>query len=138
LFNNTQNVYKVYGDSYSNKWECNYWAQPDGKGYSQTCRDVEGPIGICDEPYVINEYNVDYYPLATPVQIPVPTVTITTTPVTQTTTTPLTEATTTTIPSTETTAVMLTTALLTTPIATSPSTAFLQPRRNLLPPRNLQ
>lgn len=96
----------------------NYWASPNGTGYSQVYRDVEEPIGVCDEPYVINRYNIDYYPLAGPVQIPVPTVTITTTPVTQTTTTPLTEATTTTIPPTETTSVMQTT-----PIATSPSTS---------------
>jgi len=40
----------------------NYWANPDGTGYSQTCESSHGD-GICDEPYVLNENNVDYLPL---------------------------------------------------------------------------
>ena len=80
VFNNTRNAIANGG---SNQWNTtlspgvnivggnwiggNYWAQPDGKGYSQTCRDIEEPIGICDQPYVINDANTDYYLLAEPV-----------------------------------------------------------------------
>lgn len=40
----------------------NYWAKPDGTGYSQTCGDFDKD-GICDEPYVLEENNIDYLPL---------------------------------------------------------------------------
>ena len=81
IFNNIQNVAVSNGVNYWNtslsldenvaggNWiGGNYWASPDGSGYSQTCRDVEEPIGICDEPYAIDKNNVDYLPLTGPVQ----------------------------------------------------------------------
>jgi len=41
----------------------NYWGSaPGDKGYSDTAPDVDG-FGIADEPYQINEYNIDYLPL---------------------------------------------------------------------------
>ena len=40
----------------------NFWAQPDGKGYSQKCLDSE-PDGICDLPYTLDGNNIDYLPL---------------------------------------------------------------------------
>jgi len=38
----------------------NYWS-----GFSEICLDTDGD-SICDQPYVIDENNVDYYPLALP------------------------------------------------------------------------
>ncbi|MEM3505164.1 MAG: NosD domain-containing protein [Archaeoglobaceae archaeon] len=83
LFNNTQNFY-IYNSQ--NTWNTtlqqgrnilggnwlggNAWLKPDGTGYSQTCKDTEEPIGICDEPYRINSYSIDYLPLS--VQMPTP------------------------------------------------------------------
>lgn len=40
----------------------NYWAKPDGSGFSQTHPDLNGD-GFCDEPYVVTECGIDYYPL---------------------------------------------------------------------------
>lgn len=40
----------------------NFWANPDGDGFSQVCTDSED--GICLTPYTINDNNVDNYPLA--------------------------------------------------------------------------
>jgi len=40
----------------------NFWAQPDGLGFSQTCADSDAD-GICDDSYEINSYNIDYLPL---------------------------------------------------------------------------
>ena len=40
----------------------NYWANPNGTGFSQTCTDVNGD-GICDSPYVLDANNSDYLPL---------------------------------------------------------------------------
>lgn len=45
----------------------NYWANPDGTGYSETCEDANRD-GFCDEPYTLEENNVDYLPL-TEIQI---------------------------------------------------------------------
>lgn len=41
----------------------NFWAQPDGKGFSETCRDNNFD-GLCDKPYVFGENNFDEVPLA--------------------------------------------------------------------------
>jgi len=41
----------------------NFWAFPNGTGYSQTCTDVAGD-GICDNSYTILTNNVDYLPLS--------------------------------------------------------------------------
>ena len=40
----------------------NYWAKPDGTGFSQTTVDANGD-GIADSAYVIDENNIDYLPL---------------------------------------------------------------------------
>lgn len=49
----------------------NYWATPQGNGFSQTHFDVDGD-GISEESYSLNGVNVDYQPLAFPVQNPIP------------------------------------------------------------------
>lgn len=43
----------------------NYWAKPDGKGFSQTHSDSNGD-GFSEVPYKIDEINVDYLPLIAP------------------------------------------------------------------------
>lgn len=77
MFNNTENF-----DSYEsniNTWNAtnqsgtniiggpilggNFWANPEGTGFSQTCRDVNGD-GICDKSYTLNARNIDYLPLS--------------------------------------------------------------------------
>ncbi|HOV67665.1 MAG TPA: carbohydrate-binding protein, partial [Methanoregulaceae archaeon] len=51
----------------------NYWAHPNGTGFSQTHPDADGD-GICDEPYVLNpeEGVIDHLPLAMPGTTPGP------------------------------------------------------------------
>lgn len=41
----------------------NFWANPNGTGFSQTCTDSNGD-GICDSPYTLSSNNIDYLPLA--------------------------------------------------------------------------
>ncbi len=41
----------------------NYWANPGGTGFSQTCKDANKD-GICDSIYVLNSNNTDFLPLA--------------------------------------------------------------------------
>lgn len=41
----------------------NFWANPEGTGFSQTCPDVNGD-GICDKRYILDANNIDYLPLA--------------------------------------------------------------------------
>lgn len=43
----------------------NYWATPYEDGFSQTHLDTNGD-GIAEEPYYMNEENIDYLPLVTP------------------------------------------------------------------------
>jgi parallel beta-helix repeat protein len=79
FFNNTENYYSVLA---SNSWNTtktelgygernivgdyylggNYWAKPDGTGFSQTCDDLDGD-GFCDQPYTLTADNIDYLPL---------------------------------------------------------------------------
>ncbi|MDQ1276461.1 MAG: hypothetical protein QG610_2039 [Euryarchaeota archaeon] len=40
----------------------NYWAKPDGTGFSQTCNDWNGD-GIGDTNYTVSAYDIDYLPL---------------------------------------------------------------------------
>jgi trimeric autotransporter adhesin len=40
----------------------NYWAQPDGLGFSQTCPDTDGD-GLCNTPYPLDSTNIDFLPL---------------------------------------------------------------------------
>ncbi|MDD3123742.1 MAG: NosD domain-containing protein, partial [Candidatus Izemoplasmatales bacterium] len=49
----------------------NYWATPEGTGFSQTHEDKDGD-GICDEIYTLSEGNIDYLPLALPPEIQTP------------------------------------------------------------------
>ncbi|HOT95115.1 MAG TPA: NosD domain-containing protein [Methanoregulaceae archaeon] len=51
----------------------NYWAHPNGTGFSQTHPDTDGD-GFCDEPYVVNieEGVTDHLPLAMPDTTPGP------------------------------------------------------------------
>ncbi len=41
----------------------NFWATPEGDGFSQTQADENGD-GICDVAYAVNEGGIDYLPLA--------------------------------------------------------------------------
>ncbi len=41
----------------------NFWAHPNGTGFSETCIDADGD-GICDSNYTMDSYNIDYLPLA--------------------------------------------------------------------------
>ncbi len=78
LFNNTNNHY-FSGTIYTNDWNTtktagtnivggsyfggNFWAKPDGTGFSETCTDSNSE-GICDSSYTLASGNVDYLPLA--------------------------------------------------------------------------
>lgn len=83
LFNNTVNFFNntktmQYGDPVTSIWNItktsgtniaggpylggNYWAKPDGTGFSETCLDLNRD-GICDLPYNISENDSDYFPL---------------------------------------------------------------------------
>ncbi|MFH1788409.1 MAG: NosD domain-containing protein [Candidatus Altiarchaeota archaeon] len=77
VFNQSQNFYFASGTG-ENKWntstECsadpnivggpciggNYWAKPDGTGFSQTCI---GGGSFCEGQYELNALNIDYAPL---------------------------------------------------------------------------
>ena len=78
-FNNIQNFYSwSVSPGGTNSWNTplesetniiggpyiggNYWAKPDGTGFSQTCEDADSN-GICDVSYVIDGDNIDYFPL---------------------------------------------------------------------------
>ena len=54
------------GDNSVSYWNVdsggNYWASPDGTGFSEECEDSD-KNGICDEPYILDVYNIDYLPL---------------------------------------------------------------------------
>lgn len=84
-FNNTQNI--LIGGTYNNnEWNIakilgtniiggqylggNYWAQPNGYGFSQTCNNGDGD-GICDSGYQLNG-EWDYLPLTNRVTTPPP------------------------------------------------------------------
>ncbi len=77
-FNNDQNV--IFTSS-SNDWSStkeeitnivdgpwksgNFWAKPDGTGFSETCADSDND-GICDQSFVLDIVNKDDYPLTYP------------------------------------------------------------------------
>ncbi|MBO3770147.1 MAG: hypothetical protein JTT15_07085, partial [Candidatus Brockarchaeota archaeon] len=48
----------------------NYWSFANRSGYSDTCADTNQD-GFCDEPYVLDEMNIDYLPLSKFVAPPV-------------------------------------------------------------------
>jgi len=79
LFNNTNNI-GFGGTIYTNNWNItrqigariysagteiggNYWTNPTGNGYSDTCTDADKD-GFCDDPYVLVTDNVDYLALS--------------------------------------------------------------------------
>jgi parallel beta-helix repeat protein len=81
LFNNTNNI-RTWGTYYSNQFNTtrqagtriysagteiggNYWTNPNGNGYSDTCGDSDRD-GFCDQPYDLlgDGSNVDYLPLS--------------------------------------------------------------------------
>jgi len=41
----------------------NFWANPGGTGFSQTCPDADGD-GLCNSIYTLDSYNIDYLPLS--------------------------------------------------------------------------
>lgn len=43
----------------------NYWAYPNGTGFSETCTDTDGD-GICDDYYNLTNDNIDWLPLTEP------------------------------------------------------------------------
>ena len=49
----------------------NFWAAPDGAGFSETHADTDGD-GFCDSPFVTDQGAVDYLPLAMPSVVTVP------------------------------------------------------------------
>jgi len=83
LINNSQNVFFETGYTiYANQWNTtqqsgtrtyspgteiggNYWTNPSGNGYSDTCTDVD-KNGFCDNNYTLNSNgpNIDYLPLS--------------------------------------------------------------------------
>jgi parallel beta-helix repeat protein len=75
LFNNTINLVIHTGSNTWNKAKTpgtniiggpnlggNFWAYPNGTGFSQTCTDVDVD-GICDSTNVLDSNNIDYLPL---------------------------------------------------------------------------
>jgi uncharacterized delta-60 repeat protein len=81
-FSNTANTFLVEPNILGNTWNMppgtpgpniiggsslggNYWADPSGTGYSQTCLDADHN-GICDNEYdIILGYDYDFFPLTT-------------------------------------------------------------------------
>ncbi len=77
-FNNTNNFFSE-GGATNNAWNImkvvglniiggpylggNFWAHPNGTGFSQTCADADKD-GICDSNYTLDANNTDYQPLA--------------------------------------------------------------------------
>ena len=76
-FNNSTNI-NFSGTTYANTWSTavtagtnivngpylggNYWAKPNGTGFSQNCDDINLD-GFCDNSFVLNANNVDLLPL---------------------------------------------------------------------------
>ena len=81
FFNNTNNF--INSSSGINRWNMskqtttniigglniggNFWAYPNGTGFSQTCADANLD-GICDSSYMLSTGNEDYLPLAIPTE----------------------------------------------------------------------
>ncbi|MFZ3166810.1 MAG: NosD domain-containing protein [Candidatus Methanoperedens sp.] len=77
-FKNQNNFLLSYSYSYFNTWNItktsgmniiggpylggNFWANPNGTGFSQTCTDADND-GICDVQYTLDSNNIDYLPL---------------------------------------------------------------------------
>ena len=76
FFNNTNNVQSSVSVNKWNKTKSsgtniiggpylggNFWANPGGTGFSQTCPDGDGD-GVCNSIYTLDSYNIDYLPLS--------------------------------------------------------------------------
>lgn len=77
--NNFNNTINAQDDGTTNTWNTtktvgtnvkggpylggNFWAYPNGSGFSQTCTDADGD-GICDSSYTLYASNIDYLPLS--------------------------------------------------------------------------
>jgi S-layer protein (TIGR01567 family) len=63
--NNIWNIPKMAGTNIINGTFLggNFWAYPNGTGFSQTCSDNDKD-GICDSPYILDSNNTDYLPLS--------------------------------------------------------------------------
>ncbi len=48
----------------------NFWAKPDGSGFSETCQEDDNKDGICDTPYEVYPQEVDELPLTYPPLLP--------------------------------------------------------------------
>jgi len=61
---NTWNIAKIKGENIIGGGYLggNYWSSLGERGFSDTCSDRDND-GICDDPFVIDENNVDQYPL---------------------------------------------------------------------------
>ena len=57
---NVTGMTNIIGGSY---FGGNFWAAPNGSGFSQVCVDSSIPYGICDSPYGLDANNVDFLPL---------------------------------------------------------------------------
>ncbi|MCZ7402504.1 MAG: right-handed parallel beta-helix repeat-containing protein [Candidatus Methanoperedens sp.] len=84
VFNNTNNFYldesvsiwnikktpgtNIIGGSYLGG---NFWANPSGTGFSQTCSDANSDE-LCDSEYVLDSNNIDYLPLSMNLETIVP------------------------------------------------------------------
>jgi len=73
IFNNTNNVDTLCPADWigvSESWNTtkekgggNYWGNPNGTGYSDTCEDLDKD-GFCDKEYILTSENIDYLPLS--------------------------------------------------------------------------
>ena len=77
IFNNANNF--DFHENETNRWNIsrqsginiiggsslggNFWGYPNGTGFSQNCKDVNGD-GICDKKYILDVNNTDYLPLS--------------------------------------------------------------------------
>ena len=64
IFGNTWNTTKTPGINIIGALSLggNFWAYPNGTGFSQTCINTDGD-GICDSPNILDANNIDYLPL---------------------------------------------------------------------------
>jgi len=88
LFNQTTNTYIQNPDRFSGYWNTtrqtgtriysagteiggNYWTNPSGNGYSDTCTDADND-GFCDNSYTVATNNIDYLPYSNKYVAPAP------------------------------------------------------------------
>jgi len=61
---NTINTWNVTSSGNTNQsyFSGNYWGDPTGEGFSDLC--TPDPDGFCQEPYILQNDNIDYHPLS--------------------------------------------------------------------------